>query len=352
MRFTAQIIADFLKGEVEGDATVEVTNISKIEEGEKGTLCFLANPKYESYIYTTEASIVLVSKGLKLNKPIKSTLVRVEDPYIAFASLLELYQNAKPELVGINNLTSIDETSILGKNIYIGAFAVISKNAKIGDNVKIHPQVFVGEDVVIGDNTIIHPGVRIYNDTKIGKNCIIHSGVVIGSDGFGFAPQSENEHKKIMHVGNVVIEDFVEIGSNTTIDRATMGSTIIRKGAKLDNLIQIAHNCEIGERTFMAGQSGVSGSTKIGKNCLIGGQVGFAGHLTIADEVKVGAQAGIQSSIKEKGAIVQGSPAISISNFQKSTILFKNLPDLRYEILNLKKEIAELKKELKKDLKK
>jgi len=348
MRFTAQIIADFLKGTVEGDATIEVTNISKIEEGEKGTLCFLANPKYENFLYSTNASIVLVSRDLELQKPVKSTLVRVDNPYIAFASLLELYQNSKPVLVGIDKLTSIHESVKIGDNNYIGAFTVISKNAQIGNNVKIYPQVFVGENVVIDDNTIIHPGVRIYNDSKIGKNCIIHSGVVVGSDGFGFAPQSENEHKKIMHIGNVVIEDYVEIGANTAIDRATMGSTIIRKGAKLDNLIQVAHNCEIGERTFMAGQSGIAGSSKLGKNCLVGGQVGFAGHITVADDVKIGAQAGIQSSIKEKGAILQGSPAIGILNFQKSSIVFKQLPELRNEIYFLKKEIEELKKALKK----
>jgi UDP-3-O-[3-hydroxymyristoyl] glucosamine N-acyltransferase len=352
MRFTAQIIADFLKGDLEGDASVEVTSISKIEEGEKGTLSFLANPKYENHIYTTHASIVLVSKSFKLQKPIKSTLIRVDDPYIAFASLLELYQQAKPEPTGVDKLTSIHETAKLGDNIYIGAFAVISKNVRIGDNVKIYPQVFIGDNVVIEDNTILHSGVKIYHDSKIGKNCIVHSGVVIGSDGFGFAPQSESEHKKIMHVGNVLVEDYVEIGSNTTIDRATMGSTIIRKGAKLDNLIQIAHNCEIGERTFMAAQCGVSGSTKIGKNCLVGGQVGFAGHITIADEVKIGAQAGIHTSIKEKGAMIQGSPAIEMLNFQKSSIIFKNLPDLRNEIFNLKREIAELKKALNDDSKK
>lgn len=348
MRFTAQIIADFLKGVVEGDTTVEVTSISKIEEGVEGSISFLANPKYENYLYSTKASIVLVSKELSIRKPINSTLIRVEDPYNAFASLLELYQNSKPELVGIDKLSSIDESAQIGSKVYIGTFSVISKNARIGNHVKIYPQVFVGENVVIDDYTIIHPGVRIYQDSKIGKNCVIHSGAVIGSDGFGFAPQVEDEHKKVLHIGDVVIEDFVEIGSNTTIDRATIGSTIIRKGAKLDNLIQIAHNCEIGERTFMAGQSGVSGSTKIGKNCLVGGQVGFAGHITIADDVKVGAQSGIPSSVKEKGSIIQGTPAIGILNFQKASILFKTLPEMRNEIFSLKREIAELKKELKK----
>ena len=348
MRYTAQIIAEFLKGDVEGDTSVEVTNISKIEEGEKGTLSFLANPKYENYIYTTNASVVLVSKSLKLQKPVKSTLIRVEDPYIAFASLLELYQKTKPELTGIDKLASIHETAEIAGNVYVGTFSVISRNAKIGSNVKIYPQVFIGENVTIAENTIIHPGARIYSESQIGANCIIHSGVVIGSDGFGFASQTEEEHKKIPHLGNVIIEDCVEIGSNTTIDRATMGSTIIRKGVKLDNLIQVAHNCEIGERTFIAAQTGISGSTKIGKNCMIGGQVGFAGHLTIADDVKIGAQAGIPGNIKEKGAIIQGTPAIGILNFQKSSVIFKYLPELQNELYQLKKELAELKKELKK----
>jgi UDP-3-O-[3-hydroxymyristoyl] glucosamine N-acyltransferase len=348
MRFTAEKIAEFLKGEVEGDKTAEVTTISKIEEGTKGSITFLANPKYENYLYTTSASIVLVNKKFTPQKPVNSTLIRVEDPYKAFASLLEFYQSSTTGPTGIDQLSSIDKTASIGENVYIGTFTVISKNARIGNHVKIYPQVFVGENVVVDDYTVIHPGVRLYHDTKIGKNCVIHSGAVLGSDGFGFAPQTDEEHKKVPHVGNVVVEDFVEIGSNTTIDRATMGSTIIRKGAKLDNLIQIAHNCEIGERTFMAGQSGVSGSSKIGKNCLIGGQVGFAGHLIVADEVKVGAQSGIQSSVKEKGAVIQGSPAISIMNFQKSSVIFRTLPELRNEIISLKREIEELKKLLNK----
>jgi UDP-3-O-[3-hydroxymyristoyl] glucosamine N-acyltransferase len=344
MRFTAQKIADFLGGTVEGDVNVEVTGVSKIEEGEKETLSFLANPKYESHLYTTNSSIVLVNNSLKLQKKVNCTLIRVEDAYKAFASLLELYHQSKPELVGIDKQSSIDDSAKIGKNVYIGTFSIVSKNAKIGNNVKIHQQVFIGENVVVDDNTELFPGVKIYRDSKLGKNCVIHSGVVIGGDGFGFAPQTGEEHKKVPQVGNVVIEDNVEIGANTTIDRATMGSTIIRKGAKLDNLIQIAHNVEIGERTFIAAQTGVSGSTKIGKDCLIGGQVGFAGHITIADEVKIGAQSGIPSSVKEKGAVIQGTPAINLMNFQKSSIVFKLLPDLRREILDLKKELEELKK--------
>lgn len=346
MNFTAENIAAFLNGQVEGDASVEVNNISKIEEGKRGTLSFLANPKYENYIYSTDSSVVLVNKSLKLQKQVNCTLIRVDDAYKAFASLLEMYQQGKQQqMVGVNERASVQQGSELGENIYIGEFSVVCKNAKIGNNVKIYPQVYVGENVEIGSNTIIYPGVKIYGDCEIGSNCIIHSGVIIGADGFGFAPQMDDEHKKVPQVGNVIIEDFVEIGSNTTIDRATLGSTIIRKGAKLDNLIQVAHNVEVGERTFIAAQTGISGSTKIGRHCLIGGQVGFAGHINIADEVKIGAQAGIANNIKEKGAVLQGSPAISLVNFQKSSIVFKTLPDLRREVYNLKREIEDLKKD-------
>jgi len=344
MRFTAQKIADFLGGTIEGNANVEVTGVSKIEEGVKETLSFLANPKYENYLYTTNSSVVLINKSFKLQKKVNCTIIRVEDAYQAFASLLELYQQSKPELEGIDKLSSVDDSATIGKKVYIGTFSIISKNAKIGANVKIHQQVFIGENVVIGDNTILYPGVKIYHDSKLGNDCVVHSGVVIGGDGFGFAPQTGEEHKKVPQVGNVIIEDNVEIGSNTTIDRATIGSTIIKKGVKLDNLIQVAHNVEIGERTFIAAQTGISGSTKIGKDCLVGGQVGFAGHLTIADGVKIGAQSGIPSSIKEKGAIIQGTPAINLMNFQKSSIVFKLLPDLRREIIDLKRELEEYKK--------
>jgi len=348
MRFTAHKIADFLGGIIEGNSEVEVTGVSKIEEGISGTLSFLANPKYENYLYTTNSSIVLINQEHKLSKPVACTIIRVNDAYKAFATLLELYQQSKPEPTGIDKMTSIDSSAQLGENIYIGAFSVISGNAKIGNHVKIYPQVYIGDNVIIDDFTTIYSGVKIYEDSKVGKNCVIHSGVVIGSDGFGFAAQADEEHKKVPQIGNVVIEDYVEIGSNTTIDRATMGSTIIRKGAKLDNLIQIAHNVEIGERTFIAAQTGFAGSTKIGKNCLVGGQVGFAGHIQIADEVKIGAQSGIQSSVKEKGAIIQGAPAINLMNFQKSTIVFKSLPELRQEIIRLRSEVEQLKKELKK----
>ncbi len=345
MKFTAKTIADFLGGVIEGDETVEVNNISKIEEGKKGTLSFLANPKYEQYLYSTESSIVLINKSLVLAKDVSATLIRVEDAYKAFASLLDLYQQSRAVPTGISEKSHIDKSAKIGEDIYVGEFSVIASNAQIGNNVKIHAQVYVGENVKIGDNTVLYPGVKIYHDSVVGKDCVLHAGVVLGADGFGFAPQTEGEHKKVPQIGNVVIEDNVEIGANTTIDRATIGSTIIRKGAKLDNLIQIAHNVEVGERTFIAAQCGVSGSTKIGKDCLIGGQVGFSGHIKIADKVKIGAQSGIQSNIKEEGATLQGYPAINLMNFQKSSIVFKVLPDLNRKIAALQREIEELKQE-------
>ena len=343
MVFTAKQIAEFLGGEVVGNINAEVNTISKIEEGKKGSLSFLANIKYESYLYTTQATIVLVNKSLNIQKKVACTLIKVDDSYKSFASLLELYKQAKPQKIGIDAKSSINETAELGEDIYVGSFTVISNNCKIGNETKIYPQVYVGDNVEIGENTIIYPGVKIYEDCKIGSNCIIHSGCIIGADGFGFAPQTNDEHKKVPQIGNVIIEDFVEIGANTTIDRATMGSTIVHKGAKIDNLVQIAHNVEIGERTFMAALSGVSGSTKIGKNCMIGGQVGFNGHIKIADGIKIGAQTGIQATIKEKNTMWQGSPAIQLRDFQRSTIMFKKLPELRQEIRELKKEIENLK---------
>jgi len=292
-----------------------------------------------------QSSIVLVNKNLKLNKKVNCTLIRVDDAYKAFASLLEVYQQEnEQQMVGVDERSSVQESVELGTEVYIGEFSVIGKNTKIGNNVKIYPQVYIGKNVEIGSNTTIYPGVRVYGGCKIGKDCIIHSGAILGADGFGFAPQMDDEHKKVPQIGNVILEDYVEIGANTTVDRATIGSTIIRKGAKLDNLIQVAHNVEIGERTFIAAQTGISGSTKIGKHCWIGGQVGFSGHINIADEVKIGAQSGIQGSIKEKGAVVQGTPVISLANFQKSSIVFKTLPDLRREVYSLKRELEELKK--------
>ena len=348
MELSAKTIAEYLKGDIEGDAEVMVNMLARIEEGKPGNVCFLANPKYEKHLYTTKASIVLVNRSFNLTEKVKPTLIRVDNAYESVASLLELYNTYSFDRKGREWPSRVAWSAKVGKGTYIGAFVRIEKNVKVGKNCKIYPQVYLGQNVEVKDNTILYPGVKVYHDCKIGSNCIIHSNTVIGSDGFGFAPQADKTYKKIPQLGNVIIEDNVEIGSNTSIDRATMGSTLIRKGVKLDNLIQIAHNCEIGERTFMAAQTGLSGSTKIGKKCLVGGQVGFAGHLTIADEVKIGAQSGIQSNVTGIGAIIQGTPAINITNFQKSSVIFKTLPDLRYEIFNLKKEIAELKKELKK----
>jgi len=343
MVFTAKQIAEFLDGKVIGNNNAEVTSISKIEEGRKGSLSFIANIKYENYLYTTQSSIVLVNNSLEIKKEVATTIIKVDDAYKSFASLLDLYQQAKPQKIGIDKMSSVDKTAQVGNDIYIGAYTVISKNSKIGKNSKIYPQVYIGDNVEIGDNTIIYPGVKIYEECKIGNNCIIHSGCIIGADGFGFAPQTEDEHKKVPQIGNVILEDFVEIGANTTIDRATIGSTIIHKGAKLDNLVQIAHNVEVGEKTFMAALSGISGSTKIGKNCMIGGQVGFNGHIRIADGVKIGAQTGIQSTINNENTMWQGSPAIPLREFQRATIMFKKLPELRQEIRELKKEIENLK---------
>ena len=345
MEFTAGQIAAVLKGVVEGDPGVTVSDVSKIEDGRPGTISFLANPKYEKYIYETAASVVIVNKGFKPDRPVTATLVIVDDAYQAIASLLQMREEMKSVPSGISDRAFVDPSVRKGEDIYIGHFSVISKGAVLGNNVRVYPQVFIGENVVIGDGTIIHPGVRVYHDSKIGKECTLHSGVVIGSDGFGFAPRSDKNYKKIPQVGNVVIEDQVEVGANTTIDRAMIGSTLIRAGVKLDNLIQVAHNVEIGENTVIAAQSGIAGSTKVGANCMIGGQVGIVGHLTIADGVKIAAQSGIGVSIKQKDEIVQGSPAFQYGKYQRSYVLFKNLPDLAKKITKLENEIEELRKD-------
>lgn len=345
MEFTAQDIAEFLNGEVEGDGSVKVTNISRIEDGKPGTLSFLANAKYEHFIYSTKSSIVLVNKDFKTEKEIEATLVRVDDAYQALAQLLEMYEQSKPQKTGIEEPSFVSKSSKIGEKIYIGAFAYIGSNVTIGNNVKIYPHSYVGDNVVIGDNTILNSGVKVYENCKIGAECIFHSGVVIGGDGFGFAPSSANNYKKVPQVGNVVIEDHVEIGANTCVDRATLGSTIIRKGVKLDNLIQVAHNVEIDENTVIASQTGIAGSTKIGKNCMIGGQVGFAGHLTITDEVKIAAQSGVGKNIKKVGLVVQGSPSFDFVPYQKSYVLFRNLPKMREQIMEMEKEIKALKEE-------
>jgi UDP-3-O-[3-hydroxymyristoyl] glucosamine N-acyltransferase len=342
MKFKALMIAQFLKGEVDGNPEVEVENISKIEEGKPGTLSFLANPKYEKYIYETSSSIVLVNRDFKPDKPVNATLIRVENAYEAFASLLQLYQQYKPQKTGVHKTASIHESAKLGENLFIGDYAVIDDNARIGNNVKVYPQVYVGEGVEIGDGTIIYSGVKIYEGCRIGKNCIIHSGTVVGADGFGFAQQADKTYKKIPQVGIVVIEDDVEIGANCCIDRATMGQTVLHRGVKLDNLIQIAHNVELGENTAIAAQTGIAGSTKVGKNNMISGQVAIVGHLNIGNNIKVGGQAGIMKDVAD-GEILQGSPAINFKDFWKASAIFSKLPDLRHQVLQLEKEIRELK---------
>ncbi len=345
MEFSAKIIADYLHGTIEGDENVVVNNVSKIEDGKPGTLTFLSNLKYTPYLYTTQASIVLVNKDFKPEKPVSATLIRVDNAYECLASLLQLYSNSKVVPSGIEQPSFIDQTVKLPENIYIGAFVYIGKNVKIGDNFKAFPQVYIGQNVKIGENVTLYPGVKIYADTVIGNNVTIHAGSVIGGDGFGFAPQNDGNYKKIPQIGNVVIENNVEIGANTTIDRATMGSTIIHEGVKLDNLIQVGHNCEIGEHTVMAAQGGVAGSTKIGKGCMIGGQVGFAGHLSVADGTKVGAQAGIDSSLNDP-TMYLGTPAMPLKSFYKSHIIFRRLPEMDKNVFELKRQVEELKKRL------
>ncbi|NPA44803.1 MAG: UDP-3-O-(3-hydroxymyristoyl)glucosamine N-acyltransferase [Chlorobi bacterium] len=341
MEFSAKQIADLLEGEIEGKSDVKVNNISKIEEGKEGTLAFLANSKYTPYIYTTKASIVLVNKDFKPEKEISATLIRVKDAYQAFASLLEIYQQHKNYKVGISPKATIENSAKLGENVFVGVGVYIGENVVIGDETKIYPNTYIGDNTVIGKNTTIFSGVNIYSEVEIGNNCTIHSGVVIGSDGFGFAPQNDAEFKKIPQIGNVIIEDNVEIGANSTIDRATIGSTIIRKGVKLDNLLQVAHNVEIGENTVIAAQTGIAGSTKIGKNCMIGGQVAIAGHITIADNVKAGARTGIAQTVKKEGVILQGIPAMDVRNFYRSAAVFKILPDMKRQLDKIAKKIEE-----------
>lgn len=352
MEFSAQQIADLLKGKVEGNPDAKVNQLSKIEEGIPCSISFLSNPQYTPYLYTTNASVVIVSKDLVLDKKVKDTctLIRVDDPRNGFGKLLEAYNQIKNNKTGIEQPSFISKTAKLGENVYVGAFAYVGDNVRIGDNVKLFPDVFVGDNVVVGDNTILHSGVKIYSDCLIGKNCIIHASTAVGSDGFGFAPNSENNYQKIPHIGNVIIEDNVEIGSNTSIDRATLGSTIIRKGVKLDNLIQIAHNVEIGENTVIAGLTGVAGSTKVGKNCMIGAQVGIVGHITIADGVKIAGQSGVGKSITTPGEIVQGSPAFEIGDYRRSYVMFRKLPEIQKQINELERTLNELKQIVPKEL--
>ena len=327
MEFTATQIAHLLNGQIEGNPNVKVTKLSKIEEGVPGSVSFLANPLYTNYVYTTKASLVIINKDFALTAPVEATLIRVDSAAAAFSKLLEMYNQVKLNKTGISKQAYISETAKIGNNIYAGEFAVIADNAKIGDNVKIYPQVYIGDNVVIGDNTTLFAGVKIYSDTTIGKNCIIHSGSVIGSDGFRFDPTSTG-NKKVPQIGNVIIEDDVEIGANCAIDRATLGSTIIRNGVKFDNLIHIAHNVEVGENSYLAACNVIAGSTKIGKNCMFSGQVGIVGHLQIADNTTITAQSGISKSITKPGEVYMGSPAFEANKYRKAYIHFRNLDTL------------------------
>ena len=346
MKINAERIAQLINGKVEGDKSVEVSSFGKIEEAREGQLAFLANLKYEDFLYTTKASVIIINEGQELKQPVAATLIRVSDAYIAFANLLQKYQELmQAQLTGIQQPSYIDASAKLGKDIFVGAFTYVGENAVIGDNVKLYPGVYIGNDVKIAGNSVIHPGVKIYFGCIVGSNVIIHAGTVIGGDGFGFAPQEDGVYKKVPQIGNVVIEDNVEIGCNSTIDRATVGSTIIHAGTKLDNLIQIAHNVEIGCNTVIAAQSGVSGSTKIGNNAMIGGQVGIVGHLQIADGVKINAQSGVSKSIKQKNAAVTGSPAYEYTSALRSQAISRNLPQMEKRLAELEKLVQQLLQE-------
>jgi UDP-3-O-[3-hydroxymyristoyl] glucosamine N-acyltransferase len=337
MKFTAEQIAGVLEGDVVGNPQAEVHTLAKIEEGTEGAITFLANPKYTPYIYTTQASITIVNRSFEPDAPITTTLIKVDDAYKSFSKLLEYYNQVKLMKSGIEQPSFISDNVVYGDNLYLGAFCYIGKNVKIGNNVKIYPNTFVGDNVTIGDNSILFAGVRVYSETVIGNGCTIHSGSIIGSDGFGYAPNEQGEYNKVPQIGNVILEDNVDVGACTTIDRATLGSTVIKKGVKLDNQIQIAHNVVIGENTVIASQTGVAGSTKIGKNCIIGGQVGIVGHLTIGNGVRIQAQSGVGRNIPD-GDTIQGSPAMGYTDFNKSYVHFRNLPKIVNELDNLKKE--------------
>ena len=343
MQFTAQQIALIVSGTIEGNPDITVSSFGKIEEATAGQLSFLANPKYNDYLYTTKASLIIVSESLQLQKNITATLIRVKDAYTAFATLLTTYQNLKAQQKkGIETPSHIASTATLGDDIYIGAFAYVGEKVNIGNNTKIYPGVYIAENVRIGNNTTIHAGVKIYEDCVIGNDVIIHAGTVVGSDGFGFAPQPDGSYQKVPQIGNVIIEDQVEIGANTTIDRATMGSTIIKKGVKLDNLIQIAHNVEIGSQTVIAAQTGISGSTKLGQKIMIGGQAGIAGHLTIADGVKIAGGAGVTKNLEGEGKSYAGFPAEDAKQSLKTQVYTRQLPELEKRVKELEKLVSEL----------
>lgn len=341
MEFTAKMIADFLRGTVVGDPGVKVNTIARIEEGFSGALSFLANPKYEQYIYTTESTIVLVNENFTPSSPVKATMVKVEDSYKAFAALLTLYEQSKPVKRGVHPTAVVEESAKIGNDVYLGPYAYIGENVIIGDNCRIYSHVSIGDNTTVGNGCKIYNGVKVYHECKIGNNCTIHAGSVIGADGFGFAPQSETEFMKIPQIGNVVIEDNVEIGANSCIDRATIGSTIIRSGVKLDNLIQIGHNVEIGNNTVMAAQTGIAGSTHIGRNCMFAGQVGITGHIKVADGTKIGAQAGIAGAVKNPDTTLLGSPAMDSHAFLKSWVVYRKLPELSATVEKLKKLLKE-----------
>jgi UDP-3-O-[3-hydroxymyristoyl] glucosamine N-acyltransferase len=343
MQFTAAQIAMIIDGKVEGNIDAAVASFGKIEEAKSGQLAFLANPKYEEYLYTTKASIIIVNETQELKHPIDATLIRVPDAYTAFATLLDKYQQImRQQLTGIQQPVYIAATAKVGDNVFIGAFAYVGENAIVADGAKIYPNVYLGDNVQVGKNTIIHPGVKIYHDCIIGANVSIHAGTVIGSDGFGFAPQADGTLKKVPQIGNVIIEDAVEIGANATIDRATIGSTLIKAGAKLDNLLQIAHNVEVGNNSVIAAQTGISGSTKVGNNVMIGGQVGLAGHIQIADGTKINGKSGVSKSIKKPNTSVTGTPAIDYLTSMRSQAVVRNLPALEKRVIELEKLLKEL----------
>ncbi len=347
MELSAKQIAELIHGEIVGNPDVTISNVSKIEDGKPGTITFLSNAKYTHYIYETKASLVIVNNSFVPEKKVEATMIRVSDAYTAVATLMQMYVDSRPRKTGIEQPSFISKTATIGDFPYVGAFVYIGENVKIGNNVSIYPNTYIGDNVTIGDNNILYAGVKIYQDCVVHNNCILHAGSVVGSDGFGFAPNENNEYTKIPQLGNVVIEDNVEIGANTAIDRATMGSTVLKKGVKLDNFVQIAHNVEIGENTVIAAMSGVAGSTTIGKNCMFGGHAGVVGHLTVADGVKMGAYTGIASSVKEEGAVMRGTPAFEARAFTRSWISLKNLPELVKEVRVLKQEMEKLKGETK-----
>ncbi len=345
MEFSAKQIAELIDGVVVGNPDATINNVSKIEEGKPGTISFLSNPKYTKYIYETNASIVLVNKSFEPEKEITATLIKVEDAYVAVAKLMQMYVESMPRKTGVEQPSFISDSASIGDFPYIGAFAYIGDNVKIGNNVSVYPNAYIGDNVTVGDNTIIYSGVKIYQGCKVGSRCVLHAGSVVGSDGFGFAPGENGEYTKIPQLGNVILEDDVEVGANTTIDRATMGSTIIHKGVKLDNLVQIAHNVEVGDNTVIAAITGIAGSSKVGKNCMFGGHAGVAGHLNVADGTKLGAFTGVSKNITQKDIFMRGIPAQDAKLYGRSFVNFKQLPDLAAQVKELKEEIKKLKGE-------